>query len=489
MQSGSRKRDTSKDTAEGGVEAKSQHVRRRKPTTNASNMVESLTVTAMPIESLNNTDMMYNLTNITIGNNTNTNNNDYESSPSDMILTILGPIFLIALYICGHRSNVPSTQYHRGAMIRRQAERVWEIQRAKNERQAIPIETRKTQISDSLRKMKVISKCPETGHCILGPVEEEQQNFGNDEVIEEKIETSTTTDEEKTTQTNDSEDSAELEETSSEESESVIDAISTESEDEIPTPSSFSTNRIVAASKSCTSCGVNCPESPGRFERKPLLSPDSEDSEDNFGSIEETKEDSQCLSATAVTAPVTTAAITTFDGFDDDEDVCPICLDNFEVGDTVMFSRNNSCAHVFHEECLLQWLLEQRENECPTCRACFIASPKKDLATSSSSSVTTLSDGNTTSELDEATDSLADTEAIGDIEEGHDNINDLINKDDDKINGDDCSKDLDETKDTQHKAIDKEDENDILETKKTNEEIEGGYRYMIVKGSVKRVPL
>lgn len=492
MQSEFRKRDTNKYAGE-GVEVETQYIRsrRKKPTTDALDTVEELSVTAMPIEALNSTDMMYNLTNITIGNNTNTNNNDYESTTSDVVLTILGPIILIALYIWCHRASVPSAEYHRGAMFRRQAERVWAIERAKKEREAIPVETRKTQISESLRKMKVVSKCPETGHCILKPIEEEQQNSGDDKVGEDKNETSTTTDEEKTTQSNDSEDSAELQEISSKEIESASDAISTESEDEIPTPSSFSIDRVTAAPKPCTSCGVNCPESPGRFERKPLLSQDSEDSDENFENIEETKENSQCLSATAVTAPATTAGITTFDGFDDDDDVCPICLDNFEVGDTVMFSRNNlsSCAHVFHEECLLQWLLEQRENECPTCRACFIASPNTDSATSSTSSVTTVSEENNTSELDETNDSLVDIETIGDIEEGNAHGSGRINKDGDNMNGEDCNEDLDETKDTQHKAIDTEDERDILETEKTSEEIEEGYRYMIVKGSVKRVPL
>jgi hypothetical protein len=57
---------------------------------------------------------------------------------------------------------------------------------------------------------------------------------------------------------------------------------------------------------------------------------------------------------------------------EEEEDVCHVCLDGFETGDTVMFARNLSCTHVFHKECLLPWLLERRENECPSCRAILV---------------------------------------------------------------------------------------------------------------------
>jgi hypothetical protein len=34
------------------------------------------------------------------------------------------------------------------------------------------------------------------------------------------------------------------------------------------------------------------------------------------------------------------------------------------------------CRHVFHHECLMPWLMEKRENECPSCRALFILDSK-----------------------------------------------------------------------------------------------------------------
>merc|ERR1712176_1210471 len=224
--------------------------------------------------------------------------------------------------------------------------------------------------------------------------------------------------------------------------------------------------------------GEICPESPGRNERKPLLSSNSEDSGENFGSTTEIKDQPQPHSAT------TTNVITTYDGFDDDEDVCPICLDNFDVGDIVMFSRHNlcSCAHVFHEECLMQWLLEQRENECPTCRARFIAEPDTDSTTTSSSSVTGDSDENITADSDEANEMLVHAEIIGDVEEGNSNKIDTVTTEGESRG------DPDETGDAQQKPVDKKDDNHHLETEEMDD-IEGGFKYMIVKGSVKRVPL
>merc|ERR1711907_82450 len=144
----------------------------------------------------------------------------------------------------------------------------------------------------------------------------------------------------------------------------------------------------------------------------------------------------------------------------EDEHVCPICLDNFEVGDAVMWSNRSdgeSCSHVFHEECLMQWLLEQRENECPTCRACFIESSSDDdncgddgesdsastAATSleelsstisaTSSSDTEISTGSAEQVEGDNADGNAATTDIEDIEEGiqqgHDDADSVQEKD------------------------------------------------------------
>lgn len=43
---------------------------------------------------------------------------------------------------------------------------------------------------------------------------------------------------------------------------------------------------------------------------------------------------------------------------------CAICINDYEEGEEIIMG--NSCPHMFHQECLLQWLYEH--DDCPTCR-------------------------------------------------------------------------------------------------------------------------
>lgn len=66
---------------------------------------------------------------------------------------------------------------------------------------------------------------------------------------------------------------------------------------------------------------------------------------------------------------------------------CSICLCEYEVGDSIVWSSNVNCQHAFHEDCILTWLTkkeeqssssgsdEEQQNEaiCPFCRQPFIA--------------------------------------------------------------------------------------------------------------------
>jgi hypothetical protein len=56
--------------------------------------------------------------------------------------------------------------------------------------------------------------------------------------------------------------------------------------------------------------------------------------------------------------------------------VCSICLCNYQVGADVVWSSNEACDHAFHELCIEQWLMKQREGPlCPCCRRDFILDP------------------------------------------------------------------------------------------------------------------
>jgi len=462
------------------VEIDIERVRDRRFKRNSNEFeVGELSIETLPIQSINNTDSMYNLNNSTLGNHTNTDTNTYTESESDVFWTIVGPVLMIILCVLNTRSHIPSSQYHRGAMIRRQAERVWAIERVKTERQGVPIETRKTQINDNLRKMKVVSKCASTGHCILGTVEVEEHKINNDSGEEGTIDALSMTGKCST---------------DSENIEAISDSSSTANEDEESSSPASTTDavasNVVPVAAASPKSESKYPESPGKAERRPLLSADSEDLAENPGSVTETKEVAQSPSNNSC---ATTATPSSYDDFDDDEDVCPICLDNFEIGDIVIFSRHNhsSCSHVFHEDCLSQWLLEQRENECPICRACFIS----DQTTDPSSVSTSDTDENSSSLSDEPEDSSTYDETIvdeisGDIEEGKTNsASSNSTHNEDNSGGDcigDCSGGSTKARHNDHKFVDGE-ENDSLKID-VLDEMEQGFTYVIVKGLVQRIP-
>lgn len=49
---------------------------------------------------------------------------------------------------------------------------------------------------------------------------------------------------------------------------------------------------------------------------------------------------------------------------------CPICMERFVVGDIVSWSSYDKCSHVYHHQCIKEWLL--RHNNCPFCREVFL---------------------------------------------------------------------------------------------------------------------
>ncbi|KAL3938402.1 MAG: hypothetical protein SGBAC_006683 [Bacillariaceae sp.] len=51
----------------------------------------------------------------------------------------------------------------------------------------------------------------------------------------------------------------------------------------------------------------------------------------------------------------------------DSEAECCICLDGYASGDTIGASKNVECNHVFHKDCIMDWMMKNH-NQCPLCR-------------------------------------------------------------------------------------------------------------------------
>lgn len=50
---------------------------------------------------------------------------------------------------------------------------------------------------------------------------------------------------------------------------------------------------------------------------------------------------------------------------------CPICLNAYEPGDQLCWSKHAECDHVFHRSCIEPWLM--KHNQCPCCRCNYLA--------------------------------------------------------------------------------------------------------------------
>ncbi|KAG7338633.1 ring finger domain containing protein [Nitzschia inconspicua] len=56
--------------------------------------------------------------------------------------------------------------------------------------------------------------------------------------------------------------------------------------------------------------------------------------------------------------------------------ICAVCLDSYRTGDVIVWSYDPECCHVYHKECLVDYLSKRKnpsmeENPCPICRRNF----------------------------------------------------------------------------------------------------------------------
>mmetsp|Transcript_461 Transcript_461/g.772 ORF Transcript_461/g.772 Transcript_461/m.772 type:complete len:277 (-) Transcript_461:464-1294(-) len=50
---------------------------------------------------------------------------------------------------------------------------------------------------------------------------------------------------------------------------------------------------------------------------------------------------------------------------------CAVCMEEYICGDEVIWSMNDQCPHVFHEDCILTWLSKGKKR-CPCCRQFYV---------------------------------------------------------------------------------------------------------------------
>jgi hypothetical protein len=51
---------------------------------------------------------------------------------------------------------------------------------------------------------------------------------------------------------------------------------------------------------------------------------------------------------------------------------CAICLSHFKPQQLVCESNNASCQHVFHKDCMVNWLVMKHHDNCPMCREVYL---------------------------------------------------------------------------------------------------------------------
>lgn len=97
---------------------------------------------------------------------------------------------------------------------------------------------------------------------------------------------------------------------------------------------------------------------------------DDDDDNDDFshGSQEESRVTTDGINNSLTNSP--TPFSWDIGGSDEDGIVCMICLEPFEKGELVSWSKEMKCRHIFHKDCIHPWLMNHED--CPTCRNLFL---------------------------------------------------------------------------------------------------------------------
>jgi len=92
-----------------------------------------------------------------------------------------------------------------------------------------------------------------------------------------------------------------------------------------------------------------------------------------FGTLDNDKEAQENPSAPPQSVTLSTSNGAGIESYSAES--CDICLCNYELGEEICLSPNKECWHVFHKECIIDWLTT-RPN-CPICRRIYVFSDQK----------------------------------------------------------------------------------------------------------------
>ncbi len=120
---------------------------------------------------------------------------------------------------------------------------------------------------------------------------------------------------------------------------------------------------------------------------------------------------------------------------------CSICLQPFENGQSIVWSKQLKCGHIFHNSCLVPWLL--KNNDCPNCRRELILDTE-DEEHNDDVDGANQSDARSSSEYEDAED---------DVEEGNRNVDGNRRGENNEENGND-EKSVQDSNDDQEVIID-----------------------------------
>jgi hypothetical protein len=97
---------------------------------------------------------------------------------------------------------------------------------------------------------------------------------------------------------------------------------------------------------------------------------DGNSNDENTGENSDENATTTTTTATSIVIPDGSPLATTTDathGIGNNNACCPICIQDIEVGDTICHSKRKTCRHLFHLDCMLEWV-GTGSTLCPVCR-------------------------------------------------------------------------------------------------------------------------